>query len=263
MTGRSYTSSADQRYKFTGKERDASTGLDYFGARYYDSWRGQWAQVDPHYSLYPSLSPYNYTGNNPLLFIDRKGMDSTEYQNQNNNTSSYSSIRDWLSNKMENIGSQLNKFFSTITENEGQTSAEQKRDEIINNHGLTNKQIAEIKLHTMNTGIGILSSAETTAAGTGFNVASMGSEGFTTTLLFDFASALTGALNNYVNGYSSGNYNFTSSYISLPITGASLFINNPMLKAGLDIISTGTGIGLSSFNYSQQEWNLVNNPLNY
>ncbi len=30
------------RAGFTGKERDVETTLDYFGARYYDSWRGQW-----------------------------------------------------------------------------------------------------------------------------------------------------------------------------------------------------------------------------
>jgi len=29
-------------YKFTGKERDAETGLDFFGARYYGSAMGRW-----------------------------------------------------------------------------------------------------------------------------------------------------------------------------------------------------------------------------
>lgn len=39
MPGRSRTTSADPRYQFTSKERDAAeTGYDYFGARYYDSW---------------------------------------------------------------------------------------------------------------------------------------------------------------------------------------------------------------------------------
>jgi len=32
-----YANSCSQNYKFTGKERDAETGLDYFGARYYAS----------------------------------------------------------------------------------------------------------------------------------------------------------------------------------------------------------------------------------
>ena len=34
MPGRNLVSSADARYKNTGKERDAETNLDYFGARY-------------------------------------------------------------------------------------------------------------------------------------------------------------------------------------------------------------------------------------
>ena len=30
----------DERYKFTGKERDAKTGYDYLGARFYDHRKG-------------------------------------------------------------------------------------------------------------------------------------------------------------------------------------------------------------------------------
>ena len=73
MTGRSMTSSEDGRYKFTGKERDASEGLDYFGARYYDSWKAGWDQVDPWDYKYPSHSPYNYCTNNPIRFVDTTG----------------------------------------------------------------------------------------------------------------------------------------------------------------------------------------------
>jgi len=76
MTGRSLVPpNSDSRYKFTGKERDVSTGLDYFGARYYDSWRGQWGQVDPMAEKFVGWSPYNYSINNPLRFIDPKGKD--------------------------------------------------------------------------------------------------------------------------------------------------------------------------------------------
>ena len=74
MTGRSLVPpNSDSRYKFTGKERDVSTGLDYFGARYYDSWRGQWGQVDPMEDKYAGWSPYNYVLENPIRLVDSTG----------------------------------------------------------------------------------------------------------------------------------------------------------------------------------------------
>jgi len=64
----------DDKYKFTGKERDVETGYDYFGARYYDSRIGRWLQVDPPADKYPEVSCYNYTLDNPLKFIDPNGL---------------------------------------------------------------------------------------------------------------------------------------------------------------------------------------------
>jgi RHS repeat-associated protein len=65
--------SANEKYKFTGKERDVETGYDYFGARYYDSRIGRWLSVDPLAEKYPDLSPYNYAADNPLKYIDPNG----------------------------------------------------------------------------------------------------------------------------------------------------------------------------------------------
>ena len=45
------TSTYDERYKFTGKERDAETGYDYFGARYYWALFKHWTKVDPQASF--------------------------------------------------------------------------------------------------------------------------------------------------------------------------------------------------------------------
>jgi len=65
---------ANGKYKFTEKERDAETGYDYFGARFYDSEIGRWQSVDPLAVKYPGWSPYNYCKNNPLILIDPTGM---------------------------------------------------------------------------------------------------------------------------------------------------------------------------------------------
>jgi RHS repeat-associated protein len=64
---------------FTGKERDAESGLDYFGARYYGSALGRFTSPDPkQITTQRRLDPqqwnaYAYTRNNPLQFVDPDG----------------------------------------------------------------------------------------------------------------------------------------------------------------------------------------------
>ncbi|MBA3559084.1 MAG: RHS repeat-associated core domain-containing protein, partial [Gemmatimonadaceae bacterium] len=58
---------------FTGKERDAESGLDYFGARLYMPAFARWTSVDPLAEKHPEWSPYNYVLNNPLALIDPDG----------------------------------------------------------------------------------------------------------------------------------------------------------------------------------------------
>ena len=65
----------DERYKFTGKERDAETGYDYFGARNYSSAITSWLSVDPLSDKYPSVSPYAYCAWNPVKHVDPDGRD--------------------------------------------------------------------------------------------------------------------------------------------------------------------------------------------
>jgi RHS repeat-associated protein len=64
--------------KFTGKERDAETGLDYFGARYYSGSQGRFTNpdqvlIDQDPSDPQSWNLYSYVRNNPLRFIDPSG----------------------------------------------------------------------------------------------------------------------------------------------------------------------------------------------
>ncbi len=66
--------------KFTGKERDSETGLDYFGARYLSGAQGRFGSPDPENAgadvLNPqSLNGYVYALNNPLRFVDSDGFD--------------------------------------------------------------------------------------------------------------------------------------------------------------------------------------------
>ena len=69
--------------RYTGKERDAESGLDYFGARYYASSMGRWMSPDwaaratpvPYAKLDnpQSLNLYAYVGNNPHSRMDPDG----------------------------------------------------------------------------------------------------------------------------------------------------------------------------------------------
>jgi RHS repeat-associated protein len=66
---------------FTGKQRDAETGLDYFDARYYGSSMGRFTSPDPLF-ISPerlmdpqSLTLYSYVRNNPLGLTDDSGLD--------------------------------------------------------------------------------------------------------------------------------------------------------------------------------------------
>lgn len=71
------------RQRFTGKERDTETGLDYFGARYYSGTMGRFTSPDPLYLDMRRLSDpqqwnlYAYARNNPLKYVDPNGMDIT------------------------------------------------------------------------------------------------------------------------------------------------------------------------------------------
>ncbi|MCP4110531.1 MAG: RHS repeat-associated core domain-containing protein, partial [Desulfobacteraceae bacterium] len=77
-------------YKFTGKERDLESGLQYFEDRYYSGVLGRFNRVDPlagdmkeKWLLKPQqLNLYVYTINNPVNGIDLLGLD-TYIQNRN------------------------------------------------------------------------------------------------------------------------------------------------------------------------------------
>jgi RHS repeat-associated protein len=67
--------------KFTGKERDAETGLDFFNARYMSSAQGRFTSPDPSGLLAAkpgnpqSWNLYAYAMNSPLINIDPNGLD--------------------------------------------------------------------------------------------------------------------------------------------------------------------------------------------
>jgi len=86
-TTEGYGSAESLRKLFTGKERDAETGLDYFGARYFSGAQGRFTSPDPfnlvdelvgqefdEYLANPQYwNKYAYSLNNPLKYKDSDG----------------------------------------------------------------------------------------------------------------------------------------------------------------------------------------------
>jgi RHS repeat-associated protein len=76
-----FSAASNLKSQFTGKERDAETGLDYFGARYLSAAQGRFTSVDPLWVKIDRLidpqrlNLYSYGRNNPLKFKDPTGMD--------------------------------------------------------------------------------------------------------------------------------------------------------------------------------------------
>ncbi len=78
-----FTSNDSNHYKFTGKERDAETGLDYFGARYYSNALGRFTSADwspiPHPVPYAdfrdpqTLNLFTFVRNLPTVKLDVDG----------------------------------------------------------------------------------------------------------------------------------------------------------------------------------------------
>jgi len=77
-----YAPTGGPTIKFTGKERDSETGLDYFGFRYFSSAQGRWTSPDQPFADQQSEDPqswnmYAYVRNNPLKNTDPDGRDCT------------------------------------------------------------------------------------------------------------------------------------------------------------------------------------------
>ncbi|MEM8846831.1 MAG: RHS repeat-associated core domain-containing protein [Bacteroidota bacterium] len=105
--------SVANKWKYNDKELEESLGLNWYdyGARNYDATIGKWMNVDPMADKYLDMSPYNYTANNPVYFVDPDGMDVEPALNQsgtiqqavqqwrNQGLTTVEQIKDFVTNK--------------------------------------------------------------------------------------------------------------------------------------------------------------------
>ena len=104
------------RYGFQGQERDDNvkgSGNSYdFGARMYDPRVGRWLSRDPAFKKYVDLSPYGFTANNPIIFVEIDGRvfdlsnltkgQKKAYLKKVNNLKNQSKIFDYYYSYLEN-----------------------------------------------------------------------------------------------------------------------------------------------------------------
>ena len=89
MPGRKYTApDSKYRFGFNGKENDdegmGGGGATYdYGFRIYNPQLGRFLSVDPLTNTYPYYTPYQFAGNNPILFIDLYGYGPQEEGKEN------------------------------------------------------------------------------------------------------------------------------------------------------------------------------------
>ena len=67
-------------YLFNAKEFDEETGMYYYGARYYEPRLSLWMSTDPKAEKFPKMSPYAFSNNNPIFYVDIDGFEPTHIQ---------------------------------------------------------------------------------------------------------------------------------------------------------------------------------------
>jgi RHS repeat-associated protein len=83
MPGRIFNS-GNYRYGFNGKENDNEVkgegNQQDYGMRVYDPRVGRFLSVDPLSARFPYYTPYHFTGNNPIRYIDLDGAEQFDPQ---------------------------------------------------------------------------------------------------------------------------------------------------------------------------------------
>ncbi len=117
---KTWTNTYDPKMKFSGKEREGYSDLDYFGARYFDHKSYRFNSVDPVINREEALSSpqlwnlYAYCRNNPISFFDPIGLDNYVFYDPKN----FSTQAKVESDRLRELNNEPTHSYSIKTEEE-------------------------------------------------------------------------------------------------------------------------------------------------
>jgi len=160
MPERSYAAAgiAGHRYGYNGKENDNEVkgegNQQDYGFRIYDPRVGRWLSLDPLMAKYPGMSPYNFTANNPVLYVDFDGRDYAVFINHRTKTitikATYHIVKGGCDAEMAKLGvdhwnGQNGKFKYVVGEGSNAKEYEIKFDLTVKEHGEAEQRDAAYK----------------------------------------------------------------------------------------------------------------------
>lgn len=142
----SFGSFARKRYRFTGKERDEESGLNYHAARYYAAWVSRWVSCDP-IGIKGGINLYQYCKSNPIIFSDLTGTDiSDTNKSLDTNHDKQISLHE-LSTGLECSNISLRDWANTMSFNTGGYGVDKNVQSLINDiHNDTVSQAISSKI---------------------------------------------------------------------------------------------------------------------
>jgi RHS repeat-associated protein len=137
---------SEKRYRYTGKERDDESGLNYHSARYYAPWLCRWTTCDPA-GLVDGLNVFVYAKNSPTTRSDPSGLSNILTTAEMAHFSSggrafITRIDNWLSPQIDRLTARSATLNSNLTTVTTQIATLRAQIHTLTSHGGNARQIA-------------------------------------------------------------------------------------------------------------------------
>ncbi|WP_374699522.1 RHS repeat-associated core domain-containing protein [Wolbachia endosymbiont (group A) of Limnophora tigrina] len=118
IAGKAAREVTEKEYRYSGKEKDESTGLYYYGARYYATWFLRWINPDPAGTV-DGLNLYQFIGSNPVIYRDKGG----NARNQGGNAIDYTEFQESFEkgDKIYGLSDARNSYINAVLPNANTT----------------------------------------------------------------------------------------------------------------------------------------------